>query len=78
MILLTKVNNTVVINPILMGFGHKQVTMTLARASILGKGQGPDENRQEGLGREGSETAKWRGLLTNVVEGWRELEVVMG
>lgn len=56
MVLLTEVNNIVVVNPIVTGFGHRQVTVTLARARTpegdrkhmrSGKGdqQGKDHNR---------------------------------
>lgn len=52
MVLLTKVNNTVVVDLILTGFGHKQVTVALAGALILSRRQEADENGQGGLGRD--------------------------
>lgn len=52
MVLLTKVNNIVVVDLLLTGFGHKQVTATRAGALVLRRGQEADENGQGGLGRE--------------------------
>ena len=54
-VLLTEVNNIVVVNPILTGFDHRQVTVTLARAPNPRGGQEAHEIRQGGPAREGSQ-----------------------